>query len=280
LGLNYLPENQNAPDGLYQFGLSAEDEARQIADKLAGQSINQVLVLIPHGEWGDRVEAALLKRMQQNGAAALDIERFFREDNLRAVTADLLGITVSRDRAIQVERTIGLNVEFEPRRRQDAEAIVMVAEPAVARQFKPLFACYFGGDLPVYSPSIIYEGTPDAGRDRDLNQVMFTDIPWVLDDKNPLREEASRVLSGTHGQLGRLFAMGADAWQLSKRLPLLRQVQTATVEGHTGLLTMTREGSIHRNQLWAKFQSGTPNLLPQPVASGDEDNESTQALNN
>lgn len=280
LGLNYLPENQNAPDGLYQFGLSAEDEARQIADKLAGQSINQVLVLIPHGEWGDRVEAALLKRMQQNGAVALDIERFFREDNLRAVTADLLGITVSRDRAIQVERTIGLNVEFEPRRRQDAEAIVMVAEPAVARQFKPLFAFYFGGDLPVYSPSIIYEGTPDAGRDRDLNQVMFTDIPWVLDDKNPLREEASRVLSGTHGQLGRLFAMGADAWQLSKRLPLLRQVQTATVEGHTGLLTMTREGSIHRNQLWAKFQSGTPNLLPQPVASGDEDNESTQALNN
>ncbi|WP_227520127.1 penicillin-binding protein activator [Marinobacter sp. LV10R510-11A] len=280
LGLNYLRDDQNAPDGLYQFGLSAEDEARQIADRLAGQSINQVLVLIPHGEWGDRVEAALLKRMQQNGAVALDIKRFFREDNLRAVTADLLGITVSRDRAIQVERTIGLNVEFEPRRRQDAEAIIMVAEPAVARQFKPLFAFYFGGDLPVYSPSIVYEGAPDAGRDRDLNEVMFTDIPWVLDDKNPLREEASRVLSGTRGQLGRLFAMGADAWQLSKRLPLLRQVQTATVDGQTGLLTMTREGSIHRTQLWAEFRSGTPNLLPQPAASGGEDNQSPQTLNN
>ena len=269
LGLNYLPDGQKAPDGLYQFGLSAEDEARQIADRLAGKGINQVLVLIPNGEWGDRVEAALLKRMQHNGAVALDIQRFFREDNLRAVTADLLGITVSRDRAIQVERTIGLNVEFEPRRRQDAEAIIMVAEPAVARQFKPLFAYYFGGDLPVYSPSIIYEGTPDAGRDRDLNQVMFTDIPWVLDDKNPLRDEASQVLSGTRGQLGRLFAMGADAWQLSKRLPLLRQVQTATIDGQTGQLAMTREGSIHRNQLWAQFESGTPNLLPQSVTPSD-----------
>ncbi|MGO1502486.1 MAG: penicillin-binding protein activator, partial [Marinobacter sp.] len=280
LGLNYLPDDQNVPDGLYQFGLSAEDEARQIADRLANQSINQVLVLIPEGEWGDRVEAALLKRVQRNGAVVLDIERFFREDNLRAITADLLGITVSRDRAIQVERTIGLNVEFEPRRRQDAEAIVMVAEPAVARQFKPLFAYYFGGSLPVYSPSIIYEGTPDAGRDRDLNQVIFTDIPWVLNDKNSLRDEASGVLSGTRGQLGRLFAMGADAWQLSKRLPLLRQIQTASIDGQTGRLTMTPEGSIHRNQLWAQFRSGTPDLLPQPVAPSDEGDERSQALTN
>lgn len=275
LGLNYLPGEQKVPDGLYQFGLSAEDEARQIANKLSAQSINQVLVLIPQGEWGDRVEAALLKRMQHNGAVALDIERFFREDNLRAVTADLLGITASRDRAIKVERTIGLNVEFEPRRRQDAEAIVMVAEPAVARQFKPLFAYYFGGDLPVYSPSIIYEGSPDAGRDRDLNQVIFTDIPWVLDSKNPLRDKASSVLPGTHGQLGRLFAMGADAWKLSKRLPLLRQVQTAAIDGQTGHLTMTPEGSIHRNQLWAQFKSGTPTLLPEPTATNDEEDVRT-----
>ncbi|MFP3979565.1 penicillin-binding protein activator [Marinobacter sp. KMM 10035] len=280
LGLNYLADGTTLPDGLYQFGLSAEDEARQIADRLSGQNINQVLVLIPQGEWGDRVEAALLRRMQKNGATALDIERFFREDNLRAVTADLLGISVSRDRAIQVERTIGLNVEFEPRRRQDAEAIIMVAEPAVARQLKPLFAYYFGGDLPVYSPSIIYEGVPDAGRDRDLNQVIFTDIPWVLNDKNPLREEAGNALPGTRGQLGRLFAMGADAWQLSKRLPLLRQIQTASVDGQTGQLTMTPEGSIHRQQLWAQFRSGTPKLLPEPARENNTDAPDAQTLAN
>lgn len=262
LGLNYLPAGKKVPDGLYQFGLSAEDEARQIADRLAAQDIRHALVLIPQGEWGDRVEAALLQRMADNDSKALDVERFFRDENLRAVTAELLGITVSRDRAIQVERTIGLDVEFEPRRRQDAEAIVMVAEPTIARQFKPLFAFYFGGDLPVYSPSIVYEGTPDPSRDRDLDQVIFTDTPWVLDDDNELRSQAEKHLSGTRGQLGRLFAMGADAWQLSKRLPLLRQVESASVSGQTGVLTMTGEGSIHREQLWAKFQNGTPELLP------------------
>lgn len=278
LGLNYLPSGKNIPEGLYQFGLSAEDEARQIADRLATQQIHQALVLIPQGEWGDRFEAALLERMRMNGTAALDIERFFPEENFREVTAGLLGITVSRDRAIQVERTIGINVEFEPRRRQDAEAIVMVAEPSVARQFKPLFAFYFGGDLPVYSPSIIYEGTPDAGRDRDLNQVIFTDTPWTLAENNLLRAEAGKVLPGTRGQLGRLFAMGADAWQLSKRLPLLRQVQSAAVDGHTGHLTMTREGKVHRSQLWASFSNGTPKLLPEATPPGEADDARMETL--
>ncbi|MEC7377795.1 MAG: penicillin-binding protein activator, partial [Pseudomonadota bacterium] len=277
LGLNYLPAEIDPPDGLYQFGLSAEDEARQIADRLAAENLRQVLVLIPQGEWGDRVEAALLERMRADGGTALDIERFFREDNLRAVTADLLGITVSRDRAIQVERTIGMNVEFEPRRRQDADAIVMVAEPTVARQFKPLFAFYFGGDLPVYSPSIVYEGSPAPGRDRDLNGVVFTDIPWVLGSGNELRERATDLLSSTRGQPGRLFAMGADAWQLSKRLPLLKQVESASIAGHTGILTMTREGSIHREQLWAQFQDGVPVRLPDPVTEEPDTAENPEA---
>ena len=236
----------------------------------AAEQLRQVLVLIPGGEWGDRVEAALLKRMASHEGVALDIERFYREDNLRAVTADLLGITVSRDRAIQVERTIGMNVEFEPRRRQDADAIVMVAEPTVARQFKPLFAFYFGGDLPVYSPSIIYEGTPAPSRDRDLNGVIFTDIPWVLGDDNELRTRATENLSGTRGQPGRLFAMGADAWHLSKRLPLLKQVESASISGQTGVLTMTPEGSIHREQLWAQFRNGAPELIPEPVTEEGE----------
>lgn len=276
LGLNYLPEGTRAPDGLYQYGLSAEDEARQIADRLVDENLDHVLVLIPQGEWGDRVERALLSRLRERNGVVLDVERFFPEDNLRTVTADLLGITVSRNRAIQVERTIGIDVEFEARRRQDADAIVLVAEPTVARQFKPLFAFYFGGDLPVYSPSIVYGGSPVPSRDRDLNGVTFTDIPWVLSEDNELRSQARENLKGTQGQLGRLFAMGADAWQLSKRLPLLRQVDSASLEGQTGVLTMTRQGSIHRHQLWARFTNGKPELLPErPPAEDEQEVDST-----
>lgn len=280
LGLNYLPSGTEAPSGLYQFGLSAEDEARQIADRMTAEGVNQILALIPAGDWGDRLEKALLKRLEQNDGMALDVERYYREDNLRAVTADLLGITVSRDRAIDVERTAGIDVEFEPRRRQDADGIVMVAEPTTARQFNPLFAFYFGGDLPVYSPSMVYEGNPAPSRDHDLNGVIFTDTPWVLGENNRFRSAVKEAMPDIRGQLGRLFAMGADAWNLSKRLPLLRQVEGTTIEGQTGKLTMTPQGSIHREQLWAQFRNGVPERLPQledsrPMTSEEMNKPST-----
>lgn len=263
LALNYLPQSDSrVPAQLSQFGLSAEDEARQIANRLSAEGLDQVLALIPEGDWGNRVESALATQLQDNGGRLLNVDRYFSSDNLRSVTADILGINVSRQRAIEVERTIGLNVEFEPRRRQDVDAIVMVAQPNIARQFKPLFAFYYAGDLPVYSPSLIYEGKPDPSRDRDLNQVRFTDLPWVLNTDTPFRSTARKVFPGTDGQLGRLFAMGADAWALSSRLPLLRQVEGSSLEGHTGTLTMTPDGRVQRRQLWAYFDEGTPRLLP------------------
>lgn len=64
--------------------------------------------------------------------------------------------------------------------------------------------------------------------------------------------------------------MGADAWQLSKRLPLLRQVKSATIDGQTGELSMTDDGSIHREQLWAQFRNGRPELLPELEATEPE----------
>jgi hypothetical protein len=273
LGLNYLPNGIEPPPGLYQYGLSAEDEARQMADRMIENDLTQILALIPMGNWGDRLQKALVDRLNEQGGMALDIERYFREDNLRAVTANLLGVTVSRERAIDVERTAGIDVEFEPRRRQDVDGIVMVAEPTVARQFKPLFAFYFGGDLPVYSPSMIYEGNPDPSRDRDLNGVTFTDTPWILDTDNEFRKAARAAMPEIGGQLGRLFAMGADAWTLSNRLSLLRFMDDALVDGQTGILSMTNAGSVERRQLWARFENGVPALLAQQPDAGEKTQE-------
>ncbi|MBS3803935.1 MAG: penicillin-binding protein activator [Oleiphilaceae bacterium] len=265
LALNYYDGPKSLPDQLYQFGLSPEDEARQIAERLQQEDRQQVLVMIPEGDWGNRVENALLQALDANEIDALRIERFFRSDNLREVTANLLGINASRQRAIDVERTAGTNIEFEPRRRQDVDAIVLVAQPNVARQLKPLFGFYFAGALPVYSPSTVYEGRPDPGRDQDLNGVRFTDMPWTLEDTNEFREVSREAFPDMGGQLGRLFAMGADAYNLSSRLALLQRVSGSSVDGLTGTLTMSRDGRIKREQVWAAFKKGEPVLLPDPV---------------
>ncbi|KXS51086.1 MAG: LppC family lipoprotein [Marinobacter sp. T13-3] len=99
----------------------------------------------------------------------------------------------------------------------------------------------------------------------------FTDIPWVLEPELALRNEASKHFSNTQGQLGRLFAMGADAWQISKRLPLLRQIEGASIDGLTGTLTMDPDGSIHRHQLWARFRNGEAVLTETPDTTEEKE---------
>lgn len=259
LALNYSPEQSRpAPARLFQYGLSVEDEARQIAERIVEEGLARALVLIPEGDWGDRIADALKTRLDELGGTILDMERYVEGDNFRDVSAELLGINVSRERAIELERTMGLNVEFEPRRRQDAEAIVMVAEPMIARQFKPLFSFYYANEVPVFSPSIIYNGRPTPARDRDLNGVYFTDLPWILDRDTPFRQQAYEAFENLDGPLGRLFAMGADAWALSMNLPLMQQVADHRVAGHTGELWLDANNRVHRAQMWGKFEEGVP----------------------
>lgn len=273
LALNYAPQqDEPQPAQLFQFGLSAEDEARQIAEHIVNEGLPQALVLIPRGDWGDRIAEALEQRMEELDGLILDMERYSEDDNLRDVSAELLGINISRERAIELERTLGQNVEFEPRRRQDADAIIMVAEPVIARQFKPLFSFYYAGDVPVFSPSIIYSGRPDPARDRDINGVNFTDLPWILDREPEFRQQAYEQFENLDGPLGRLFAMGADAWSLSLRLPLMQQVNDTRVEGHTGELRLDRNNRIHRSQIWGVFREGVP------VIASEKDEEIVEII--
>lgn len=273
LALNYLDDASQTPAQLYQYGLSAEDEARQIAERLVADDRPQAVALIPWGDWGDRVEQALIARMNEIGGKILNVVRYDREENLRKTVATLFGIDASRQRAITVEETIGLNVEFEPRRRQDIDAIVLVASPTIGRQFNPLFAFYFGGNLPVYAPSTIYTGNPDPARDSDLENVRFTDIPWILNPELPARQRASAALPDVTQRYGRLFAMGMDAYALSSKLQLLSQIPDSDVDGLTGTLSMTPSGVVSRDQQWAIFQQGQPVKLEPAVTPEETPNE-------
>ena len=68
--------------------------------------------------------------------------------------------------------------------------------------------------------------------------------------------------------------MGADAWTLSNRLSLLRHMNDAFVQGQTGILTMDNKGSVHREQLWARFENGAPERLTSQRERGTDVDES------
>lgn len=128
------------------------------------------------------------------------------------------------------------------------------------------WAFHFAGDLPVYATSHIYEGTPDARRDLDLNGIRFLDLPWVLQAPSDTHRALSRSRSDTDSRFGRLYALGIDAFNIYPYLNQLGATTGAFLDGETGMLMLNPQGRVVRQLPWAQFQNGVPVLLSPPEA--------------
>ena len=57
LALNYS-ETDQGPAQLFQFGLAAEDEAREVSRRARADGLHRAAAMVPRGEWGERVYKA------------------------------------------------------------------------------------------------------------------------------------------------------------------------------------------------------------------------------
>ncbi len=256
LALNYIePSAQN----LYQFGLSAEDEARDAATQAFNQGKRRALIFTPDTDWGLRAQQAFSDTFTALGGEII-AQTSIDQNTLNDKVARILKADESTQRAKQLKSITGLNFEFEERRRQDADCILLAARPQEARLIKPILAFYYAADLPVYATSQIYTGTPNAIADVDLNGIMFGDIPWVLSPPSPNRLALDQAKTDTGTRFGRLYAMGIDAYMLHPYLQQLGGAQGARIEGETGDLAIDTNNKVQRHLQWAVFNSGVPQL--------------------
>ncbi|ABC32543.1 putative lipoprotein [Hahella chejuensis KCTC 2396] len=253
LALNYLDEGVAPPPGMYQYGLAAEDEVRQIARKLISEGKRGVAVIYPDAPWAIKL-ASVLDREYQAANLPLPIPyKYVDGENYSDGIAHLLQINASKQRARKLKSVAG-KFEYEPRRRQDIDGIIMISTPYVARQLKPLLLFHYASDLPVYATSQIYGGVPQPDKDHDLNGIHFTETPWLLSQSLPLKQDIRYVADTTRYE--RLYAMGADAYTIAPRLSLMRQFPDSQIQGTTGNLFMNESQQIRRILEWAIFERG------------------------
>jgi outer membrane PBP1 activator LpoA protein len=257
LALNYTDGNAG---NLYQFGLSAEDEARDAATQAINAGKRYALILTPNSTWGKRAESAFADTFSALGGTIVSRASFSKEE-LNQNIAQLLKTDESKARAIRLKKATGLNFEFEERRRQDADTILLAARPQDARLIKPILSFYFAGDLPVYATSQIFSGVTNTAADIDLNGIMFGDIPWVLSPPSENRRALNSIRNNTDTRFGRLYALGIDAYNLYPYLQQLGATQGARLQGETGILSLTQENKVNRHLQWAIFENGAPKLM-------------------
>lgn len=262
LALNYI-ETDQVPENFFQFGLAPEDEARQIARQGVREGSNQAGILYPKGDWGERVAQAFAEEWQ-NLHGTVTVSRAYQEGpDIGETVEELLLVAQSEARGKEVSRFTNLDMDIEPRRRQDMDFLFLIANPNQGRQVKPALNFHFAKDLPVYSTSLIYSGESNPRRDQDLNGIRFVDMPWIIGDQSSdLHKVAAEQWPDGHGRYERLFAMGIDAYRLQSRLYLLNTLPSSELPGATGRLQMRNQQVVRRLD-WAVFMRGEAKAMPQ-----------------
>lgn len=259
LALNRIENYGSAPEQLFQFGLAPQDEALQIADIAFLENHQHAMIIAPQSEWGQKMTGTFSQRWNQLGSAIIAESFYTNQKDFSSSIKNTLLLQHSELRARRIQGLIGERLEFLPRRRQDVDMIFLLARPQQARSIKPLLDYHYAGELPIYATSRVYAGIDDPRKDRDIEGVKFTDMPWLLQPSTELKQLINREIKGSK-QLQHMYALGVDSFQLSPRLRQLKEIPNSRVYGQTGTLKLAPNNQIERSMLLATIKSGKAQL--------------------
>ena len=236
----------------YQFGLSPSIEARQVAVKARKNGYTRALVIAPAGTWGDEVVSAFSNQWGINGGRIVDTLHYRPNEDMNSAIRNFLHLSDSEAREKQLKRLLGSNIESTPSRRQDFDVIFLLAYPSKARQIMPMLKYYYAGDVPVYAISTVYGGTPNAMKDRDLDGIVFCDMPWVFS-----HQMGSKNWPEQFNSYNRLYALGMDSYALATQLNQLLLFPAVGVNDKSGVLYINGSQQISRILVWGQFKQGS-----------------------
>ncbi len=255
LSLNRVDADTDSPqpDNLFQFGLSPRDEMTQIADRAWRQGQRNVLVIAPNNSWGTNAADFFDSYWSAKGGKVVSQVSYPASVNdFTKLLKSPLQIDLSEQRGVNLRRFINSRIQYEARRRQDLDLMVVLGYPIKARQIKPALDFLYASDVPVVATSHLYNGTEQVGLDRDLSNVEFSAMPWTLPGQLTQELQPDERL---HTAYRHLYAVGHDAFLLYRNLDAMQYETSVPLFGATGLLSLS-EGVVVRQQKWAKFDSG------------------------
>jgi outer membrane PBP1 activator LpoA protein len=263
LALNFLTDGRSAPPEFFQFALHPEDEARQVAQRVVADGHPRGVVLVPDGEWGSRVLAAFQDELGTLGGSLIASSTYDpAQSDYTGVIQQLLRLSDSRERYARLSNTLGVKLEFEPRRRGDIDFIFVAAQPSHGRLIRPQLRFHYAGDIPTYMTSDAFE--PDEVANVDLDGIVFADMPWMISldpVSTQLRDTIRSAWPARATRRGRLYAFGFDAYRLIPVLRARRVPVEMGVSGMTGRLSLDEQGRIRRDLDWAQIRQGRPQVL-------------------
>ncbi len=253
-----------------QFALTVEDEARAIAQRVAADGRRRVIVLRSEENWTARAFTVLSERLASgeasNAGAGSRSEGqplpagtrlagagvFLEGADVTSVVGETLLIEASKERHQRVQRMVGADIEFTPRRRTDIDAVIALIDGSQLASLKPALAFHFASDLPIYASSQAARDVRDQG---DLELLRICDMPWRLFPPE-IKAQMREAFPNNRGTRDALFAFGLDAYRLANQMSRLSASTDSRIMGVTGALTLGPDDVIRREPVWAMARNG------------------------
>lgn len=240
------------------FSLAPEDEAIQLANYMFSKGVRAPVLVHGQAALYRRMEQAFNSRWQflveQHGLAKANITTVSFSDSasLREGITRALDVEQSKERINQIDHMVNENVYNMPRSRHDIDAIVAFTSPQDTELLNPIIEAsltpYEGKVTNLYATSRSMEFTSAKNQWRDLQNVHFIDMPWVMPEHNwqTLQQSADTIWPERTTLQSRLFAFGVDAYTLLPSLGVLNTLPYTELQGLTGKLSINSYGEVER----------------------------------
>jgi outer membrane PBP1 activator LpoA protein len=225
LALNELQGAVSAPETLYSFTLSLENEARQVALLAVADGMKSVVLIGSPSPLSRRV-----------------LEAFEREWSRAAgqVAGRLTFSGTAEDAPLVRERLANVR----------ADMVFIALDQPEARAVRP----YITAMLPVYATSMSINPRAETIVNVDLQGVRYVDMPWFVQPDHPAVMVYPQPRSPMSVEEERLYAFGIDAFRLATQM--LRSDRKWPLDGVTGKITLEAGNFFARTPTAAEIDGG------------------------
>jgi len=258
LALNQVIQNQRV-ENLFQFGLLPEDEAIQVAKNARQDGHYYAAIMVPESSWGKRLKKSFSEEWKKQGGKIVESQFYqTKTHDFSESIKSILNLDESVQRQKNIRQVLGKKVEFTPRIRQDIDMIFLAAFPKQARQIPLQISYYHGEDIPIYATSHIIAKVPDKKANKDLNGIIYTDMPWLLDST---QDAISRENQQSRASYQRLFSLGVDTYLVLPYLQFLEKNNVEFYHGETGKLSISNDGKLNRITPMGTIKNGQSRVI-------------------
>ena len=222
----------------FTFSLDPEHEAESLALQAYNRGYSRIGILYPDSNRGKRLNTAFAQTWQNLGGT---------------VTSSIVYSNDLYEAGEPVDR-------FLKNGGSSADAIFLASN---AQQGRLLSRSILKNlpDIAIFATSSIYSGEPEPTRDFVLNNVIFSDMPWMIEGFSRAQDTKQRLVTEdqtTSNSLSRYFAFGVDAFSLASMLPQFMDQNSAYINGVTGNIQLRGDEFILTRPL-IQFSDGLPN---------------------